>query len=133
MQAAGLVSVLRELNGSSTEIEASCVISTEGLIIASALPPDFDEDRVGAMSAALLSRAERTAKALNRGELEQFMVKGERGCLFMVYIGEGALLVVLAKPQAKFGLVFFNIEHNVAKVAAEMKRAKSSHQNTAVA
>jgi uncharacterized protein len=122
MQSAGLVSILRELNASSPEIEGSCVISTEGLIIASVLPLGLDEDRAGALTAALLSRAERTAKALKRGDLEQFLVKGETGCILMVYASDGALLIVLTKPDAKFGLIFFDIERSAERVVVELKK-----------
>lgn len=124
MYAAGLVSVLRELNGSSPEIEGSCVISTEGLMIASALPLGFDVDRGSALAAALLSRAARTAKALNRGDLEQFLLKGDAGCILMMYAGDGALLIVLTKADAKFGLLFFDVEHSAARVAIELKNAE---------
>ena len=41
--------VLEELKGSSADVEASALISTDGLMIASALPQGMDEDRVGAM------------------------------------------------------------------------------------
>ena len=50
-----IVAILNDLNGSSTDIEASAVISTDGLMIASVLPAGLDEDRVGAMTAAMLS------------------------------------------------------------------------------
>ena len=124
MQAAGLVSILRELNASSPEIEGSWVISTEGLMIASVLRSGLDEDRGGALAAALFSRAERTAAALNRGTLEQFLLIGELGCILMVSAGDGALLVALTKPQAKFGLIFFDIERSAERVATELKRLR---------
>lgn len=47
--------VLDDLNSSSADVEASALILKDGLMIASALPSGIDEDRVGAMSAALLS------------------------------------------------------------------------------
>jgi hypothetical protein len=121
MQTAGLVSILRELNASSPEIEGSWVISTEGLVIASAFPLRVDEDRGSALAAALLSRAERTARALQRGDLEQFLLKGETGCILMVYAGNGAILIALTKPDAKFGLIFFDIEHSAERVVAELE------------
>ena len=37
---------LEELNGSTADIEASALISTDGLMIASALPHGMDEDRI---------------------------------------------------------------------------------------
>ena len=61
--------VLEELKGSSADVEASALISTDGLMIASALPAGMDEDRVGAMSAALLSLGDRAARELARGTL----------------------------------------------------------------
>ena len=68
-----LNSILSELNGTSADIEASAIISTDGLIMSSLLPASMDEDHVGAMSAAMLSLGERIAKELARGELEQVL------------------------------------------------------------
>ena len=45
-----LQQILQELNGSTADIEASALISTDGLMMASALPQGMDEDRVGAVS-----------------------------------------------------------------------------------
>ncbi|HRL31125.1 MAG TPA: roadblock/LC7 domain-containing protein, partial [Ottowia sp.] len=75
--------VLEELKGSSADVEASALISTDGLMIASALPQGMDEDRVGAMSAALLSLGDRAAKELARGTLERVLLQGERGYVIM--------------------------------------------------
>ena len=69
-----LESVLSELNGSSVEIEASAVISLDGLVIASVLPQSLDTDRVGAMSVAMLSLGNRAAQELARGDLEQVLI-----------------------------------------------------------
>lgn len=110
MRADMLASVLTELNGTSGDIEASAVISTDGLTIASVLPQGFDEDRVGAMSAAMLSLGDRTAQELARGELEQVLIKGNKGYVLMTYAGPEAVLTVLAKPNAKLGLIFLDVK-----------------------
>lgn len=133
MQAAGLVSILRELNASSPEIEGSCIISIEGLVMASVLSLGIDEDRGAALAAALLSRAARTAKAMNRGALEQFLLKCEAGCILMMNVGEGALLMVLSKPDAKFGLIFFDIERSAERVVAELEKTVAEMKKTALA
>jgi uncharacterized protein len=101
---------LEELNGSTADIEASALISTDGLMIASALPQNMDEDRIGAMSAALLSLGERTARELVRGSLERVLIQGERGYVIMSAAGPEAVLTVLAKPNAKLGLIFLDIK-----------------------
>ena len=56
-----MVERLRDLQASSPDIEASAVVSVDGLSIASALPQNVEEDRVSAMSAAMLSLGERIA------------------------------------------------------------------------
>ena len=56
-----LKAILNSLSTSSGDIEASAVVSTDGLMIASNFPAGLDEDRLAAMSAALLAMGERTA------------------------------------------------------------------------
>lgn len=85
-------SILKDLNGTSADIEASAVISTDGLMIASLLPADMDEDRVGAMSAAILSLGERSAVELARGDLEQVLIKGDNGYILMTHASDEAVL-----------------------------------------
>lgn len=117
MRADMLTSVLTELNSSSSDIEASGIISTDGLMIAAALPPGIDEDRVGAMSAAMLSLGDRTAQELNRGNLEQVLVKGATGYVLMIYAGKEAVLTVLAKPNAKLGLIFLDVKRAAESIS----------------
>jgi len=119
MRADMLTSVLTELNGTSADIEASGVISTDGLMMAAVLPQGLDEDRVGAMSAAMLSLGDRTAQELGRGELEQVLIKGDHGYVLMTYAGAEAVLTVMAKPNAKLGLIFLDVKRaaeNIAKM-----------------
>jgi len=116
MRADMLTSILSELNGSSADIEASAIVSTDGLMMAALLPSSMDEDRVGAMSAALLSLGDRTAKELARGGLEQVLIKGDKGYILMTHAGEDAVLTVLAKPQAKLGLIFLDVKRAAESV-----------------
>jgi len=74
-----MVERLRDLQVSTPDIEASAVVSLDGLIMASSLPPGVEEDRVSAMSAAMLSLGERIAGELGRGVLEQVHIKGGGG------------------------------------------------------
>lgn len=102
--------ILEDLNGSSADVEASALISTDGLMIASALPTGIDEDRVGAMSAALLSLGDRAGAELGRGSTDRVLVQGEKGYVIMTSAGQEAVLTVMAKPNAKLGLIFLDIK-----------------------
>lgn len=117
MRSEMLVSILSELNGASADIEATGVVSTDGLMIAAVLPATLDEDRVGAMSAAMLSLGDRTAQELARGELEQVLIKGKAGYVLMTYAGKEAVLTVLAKPNAKLGLIFLDVKRAAINIA----------------
>jgi predicted regulator of Ras-like GTPase activity (Roadblock/LC7/MglB family) len=105
-----MVDRLRELQASSPDIEASAVVSVDGLSIASALPQGVEEDRVSAMSAAMLSLGERIASELGRGTLDQVYIKGEKGYVVLISVGEEAVLTALAREQAKLGLILLDIK-----------------------
>lgn len=100
---------LRDLQASSTDIEASAVVSVDGLTMASALPSDIEEDRVSAMSAAMLSLGERIANELGRGVLDQVYIKGQTGYVILMSIEREAVLTVLARDKAKLGLLFLDM------------------------
>ena len=53
--------ILRGLQSASPDVEASSLISEDGLMIASALPQHIDEARVAGMSATLSSLGARAA------------------------------------------------------------------------
>lgn len=112
-----LVERLRELQASSPDIEASAVVSADGLSIASALPQGIEEDRVSAMSAAMLSLGERIASELGRGELEQVFIKGEAGYVILMAVGEEAVLTALAREGAKLGLIFLDMRRAAEDIA----------------
>jgi predicted regulator of Ras-like GTPase activity (Roadblock/LC7/MglB family) len=107
---------LYELQASTADIEASVIVSVDGLVIASALPSDATEDRVAAMSAAMLSLGERIAMELGRGALEQVYVKGDQGYVILISVGQEAVLTVLAHSRAKLGLVFLEMGRAVEKL-----------------
>jgi len=104
-----MVARIKDLQISTPDIEASAVVSVDGLIIASALPPDVEEDRVSAMSAAMLSLGERIAGELGRGVLDQVYIRGAHGYVILSSVGEEAVLTVLARQGAKLGLVFLDM------------------------
>jgi hypothetical protein len=108
-----LANALRDLQVGTPDIEASAIVSVDGLIIASALPSGSEEDRVSAMSAAMLSLGERIAIELGRGNLEQVYVKGDQGYVILMSVGQEAVLTALAHSKAKLGLVFLEMRRAV--------------------
>jgi len=105
-----MVEELKKLQISSPDIQASAVVSIDGLIIASALPGRVEEDRVSAMSAAMLSLGERISIELKRGDLDQVYIRGDNGYVLLTSVGQDAVLTVMASVNAKLGLIFLDIK-----------------------
>lgn len=112
-----LVDRLRSLQMSTPNVEASALVSADGLIIASALPSGAEEDRVSAMSAAMLSLGDRIASELGRGTLSQIFVKGDQGYVILMSVGAEAVLTVLADREIKLGLVFLDMRRAAQDLA----------------
>ena len=104
-----MVERLRNMQAAAPDIEASAVVSVDGLIMASALQQGVEEDRVSAMSAAMLSLGERISMELGRKGLEQVYIKGSKGAIVLTSIGEEAVLTALARQDAKLGLIFLEM------------------------
>jgi predicted regulator of Ras-like GTPase activity (Roadblock/LC7/MglB family) len=108
-----MVDRLRDMQASSPDIEGSAIVSVDGLSIASSLHQEIEEDRVSAMSAAMLSLGERIASELGRGILEQVYIRGQNGYVLLMAVGEEAVLTVMAREGAKLGLILLDMRRAV--------------------
>src|SRR3954451_17056414 len=120
-RSARLERAIHGLLAQTPEIEAAAVVSFDGLPMASALPPSMDEDRVAAMSAALLSLGERASQGLGRGELSQVYIEGETGTVFLVSADDEAVLVAVAGKGAKVGMMLYEVRRAAAAVADALR------------
>jgi len=100
---------LNELEKLTPELEGAAVVSVEGLMIASRLPEALSDDVMAAMSAAMLALGERFAQDLNRGKLDQVVIKGDQGYVLLMAVNENAVLAALVSEEAKLGLVFLDM------------------------
>ncbi|MDD2759260.1 MAG: roadblock/LC7 domain-containing protein [Methylomonas sp.] len=108
--------ILQELNQKSKDIEASAIISKDGLVLASLMPNDVDENCLGGMTAALFSVGLNRTQEFSGG-LEQMMVKGSDGYVLMTQAGEGIYLTVTTKVHAEFEQIFLELKHAARKIA----------------
>lgn len=97
-------------------IEGVAVVSTEGFIIASALPEELEDEHVAAISAVVLSMGERITRELQRGTMEQVYVRGKMGYVFLSQAGPDALLTVITNPNAKLGMVFLDTKRTIKEL-----------------
>ena len=115
-----LAQALDDFLAVSADVEAAAVVSGDGLPMASALPDYVEEDRLAAMSAALLTLGERAADGLGKGELAQVFVEGVHGHVVLMAAGPDAVLVTVTTRAAKVGLVLFEMRRTAAAIATIM-------------
>ena len=120
-----LAAALDDLLAVSPDVEAAAIVSADGLPMASALPPYVEEDRLAAMSAALLTLGERAAVGLGKGDLAQVFVEGTQGYVVLMAAGENAVLVAVTSRSAKVGLVLFEMRKTAETVLAVMDEPSS--------
>jgi uncharacterized protein len=95
-------------------------VSLDGFIMAAALPKDLEEDRVAAMSAAMLALGERASGELGRGKLSQVFIEGDKGYVLLMSCGNRAALVAMADKNAKLGLVFYDMRGVAADITSTL-------------
>lgn len=113
--------MLRALQATSDKIEASALVSHDGLTLASVLSSAVNADRFGAMCASLLALATRAAGEVERGELRQVILDGAQGPLLLTRAGNAGVLAVAAAPTANLGKVILDTRKTAADLAALAK------------
>ncbi len=111
-----LNTVLNEFERNVPHVQATAVVSTDGLVIASRLPEEVEEDRIGAMGAAILSISTRSGAELERGEMVRVLIEGTEGYLLIRSVGEYAILVALIEKEVRLGLLFYEANKCIQKL-----------------
>jgi len=109
-----LTSVLQNFVSSTNDVQGAAIVTPDGLPLAASIPSGMDEERVSAMSAAMLSLGERIGGELARGSIERIFVEGSKGYGILTGCGEEAVFLVLASQAAKQGLLMLEIKRALA-------------------
>ncbi|MUG92248.1 hypothetical protein F7734_07180 [Scytonema sp. UIC 10036] len=112
---------LHKFVSGSAEVEGVIIITPDGMALASVLSPGMDEELTAAMSASMLSLGEHIGRELARGAIDRVVVEGERGYGVLVNCSQEVILLVLASPSAKQGILFLEIKQAIAKIAPLLK------------
>ena len=109
--------VLGDFVSTTSSIQAAAVMTRDGLPIASKLNKGVNDERLSALSASLLSLADRAAKDLEQGELEQVLIDSTEGFVLMVKVGESAVLSVVSKPNSRLGMLLHDAKKSASVLA----------------
>lgn len=108
--------ILQSFVSATSDVHGAALVTPDGLPLASTLPGSMDEERVSAMSAAMLSLGERIGQELARGAIERIFVEGDKGYGILTSCGDDAVLLVLADHKAKQGVLMLEIKRIVSEI-----------------
>lgn len=109
-----VTAILQNFVSGTNDVQGAALVTPDGLPLSTSLPGGMDEERVSAMSAAMLSLGERIGTELTRGEIDRIYVEGNTGYGILTSCGEDAVFLVLASQAAKQGLLMLEIKHAVS-------------------
>jgi predicted regulator of Ras-like GTPase activity (Roadblock/LC7/MglB family) len=108
--------VVQNFVARTSDVQGAAVVTPDGLPLASSLPGEMDEERVSAMSAAMLSLGERIGKELLGGNADRIFVEGDEGFTILTTCGNDAVFLVLATKEAKQGMLMLEIKRTLTDV-----------------
>lgn len=117
-----LEGLLKAMEDADPDIEASTIVRTDGLVMASALPKDADEGLIAAMSAALLNIGNRAVAELARGDMDKVIVSGSKGDIILRGVGSEAVLSAITRPGANLGLLLVEMKRAGDRIQEVLKQ-----------
>jgi uncharacterized protein len=108
--------ILQNFVTGTPDIQGAAVVTPDGLPLAANLPGSMDEEKVSAMSAAMLSLGERIGIELARGSIERIYMEGSEGFSILTNCGSDAVFLVLASKTAKQGVLLLEIKRAVSEL-----------------
>ena len=108
-----------ELLESSTDLEATAIVSKTGLRIASSETADVASDIYSASPAILISLGEKISQGLNQGELKDVVIKGTKGYT-IILVGDSDNDFMLF-TNCKKGSLLGYYSHKIRKAFKKME------------
>ena len=110
-----LEKILKDLKAAG-DIEASAIVSRDGLLIAADISQNVNAEAFAAMTATMLGAAETATSELGKGIPDRVIVEGKEGKIIATGAGPKALLVVMTTSRANLGLVLLEMSKASEKV-----------------
>ena len=113
-----LEGVLENLRALSGEVTTAAVLSRDGELRGSTLPPGVDRERYAAMLAALTGIARRISRENGGSGFTQARIREEGGHVLFIGLEGGGTIAATTGPDARVGLVLYDMRN----VRAEIER-----------
>lgn len=97
-----IMSLLKELE-QKTELEATAVVTKEGIRLACSVSSEMDADIFSAAAAAMVNLGSMTIRRLRQGDLKEVIIKGDAGYTIVTEAGPNTMLVAAGRQIFRLG------------------------------
>jgi len=104
----GLREIMQGLN-SRDAIRGAAIVGDDGLVIHDALASEADGEAVAALAVTTMRHAEQFGGAGRCGPLRTAVLDFGNGTAILTMLGDGATLVVLARPDRDLGPLLYEL------------------------
>lgn len=108
--------VLGDLN-KEVGVKGSMVLTRDGVVVASEIPPPLNGDQVAAIASGTIQRINRSLRDIGSGEFTRFLFNSTYGKMIFTETGEAYLVVVLEKH--------INIDFTMLSVLSAARKIKN--------
>ncbi|MHA1381144.1 MAG: roadblock/LC7 domain-containing protein [Candidatus Helarchaeota archaeon] len=112
--------LLREFE-SITPVKISAVVSRDGLIIASLIDLENNEDKIAGLAADITILGERTMKEILNTTIKKIIIDSKEGTIILLPAGEEAIIFTLIPNVKNLGVVIFNLGKLAKKIEDALK------------
>lgn len=90
-------------------IRSAAIVSTEGLIVHSIMEEEISEIKIAAMTATILSVAERVLIEMKSGKLDVCIIQGDEGNFVVMEAGSDLILALCLDVDARMDICFIEM------------------------
>jgi len=124
--------ILQDLIKKVPQVRAAAVANMEGIVMASELGGEINEENFGAISAALVGLGDTVLNELRGGSLTEVYVKGKEKMLLLYRISGDYLLALSITTDASLGLLLVEVRKAariIRKHIEELEQASASNSD----
>ncbi|MEZ5425716.1 MAG: roadblock/LC7 domain-containing protein [Pyrinomonadaceae bacterium] len=110
-----LNNTLAELLGRNSDIQSVVMATSDGITLTSVNLND-KSNRLAAMAAAALGLGNQVIATCQKGELEEILISGNKGKIFVYSISNNAVMVIVTKENPNVAMVNWEAKKTISQI-----------------
>ncbi|MHA1836141.1 MAG: roadblock/LC7 domain-containing protein [Candidatus Odinarchaeia archaeon] len=118
-----IMQLLKELE-EKTDLEATAVVTREGMRLACSVSAEMDADIFSAAAAAMVNLGSMTIRKLKQGNLKEVIIKGDQGYTIVTEADDKTMLVAAGRQSFRLGYYLGVLKKYAKDIAQILKSIK---------